>query len=76
MGKGKISERNPTLVSFGAAVRRERMKLGISQEEAAERSGLHRTYFADVERGTRNIGLLNILAIAKGLGVEVQELLK
>ena len=67
MGKEKCRQRNPILLAFGLAVQRRRRELGISQEEAAARTGIHRTYFADVERGTRNIGLLNITAIAKGL---------
>ncbi len=44
-------------------------------EEAAERAGIHRTYFEDVERGTRNIGLKNLVAIARGLGVTPSALL-
>jgi transcriptional regulator with XRE-family HTH domain len=57
------------LQRFGARVRAEREKLGISQEELAERSGLHRTYVGGVERGERNIGLLNVIRIAQALGL-------
>ena len=54
---------------FGKAVRNERERQGISQEELAHRSGLHRTYIGGVERGERNLGLENIVRIAKALGV-------
>ena len=57
------------LQRFGVQVRAERERLGISQEELADRAGLHRTYLSDVERGERNIGLLNVIKIARALGV-------
>jgi len=57
------------LKRFGARVRAERERLGISQEELADRAGLHRTYLGGVERGERNLGLLNVLRIARALGV-------
>lgn len=56
-------------VRFGRAVRKRRAELGISQEELAARAGLHRTYVADVERGTRNISLENIIKLATALSI-------
>ncbi len=76
MEKRNAELREPVLVSFGVAVQRRRRELGISQEEAAARAGIHRTYYADVERGGRNLGLKNITAIARGLGVTPSDLLK
>ena len=64
------------LKRFGERVRAERERLGISQEELASRAGLHRTYLGGVERGERNIGLLNILRIAGALGVFASDLLR
>ena len=55
---------------FGRRVRRARQAVGLSQEELAHRSGLHRTYVGSVERGERNIGLLNITALATVLDVD------
>ncbi len=55
------------LKRFGNRIRLERERLGISQEELAERSGLHRTYIGGVERGERNLGLLNVLRLALAL---------
>jgi transcriptional regulator with XRE-family HTH domain len=52
---------------FGRAIRRVRQEQKINQEEAAERCGLHRTYYSGVERGVRNISLVNIEKVAKGL---------
>jgi len=64
------------LERFGARVRAERERLGVSQEELADRAGLHRTYLGGVERGERNIGLLNLLRIARALGVKAGSLLE
>ena len=56
---------------FGSAVRRRRQELGWSQHHLAERSGLHRTYVAEVETGKRNLGLVNVAKIATALELEV-----
>jgi transcriptional regulator with XRE-family HTH domain len=52
-----------------------RTEKGISQEELAQRSGLHRTYVSSVERGERNISLINIAKLANALGVKPSELM-
>jgi transcriptional regulator with XRE-family HTH domain len=52
---------------FGHWVRHFRKKKGISQEGLADYCGLHRTYIGSVERGERNITLLNAEKIAKSL---------
>lgn len=59
---------------FGRRVRHLREVLGWSQEDLAERCMLHRTYLGGVERGERNLGLLNIVAIARALNVSPSEL--
>jgi transcriptional regulator with XRE-family HTH domain len=61
---------------FGRAVRARRLALGISQEELAEKAGLHRTYIGDVERGQRNVSLINIIKFANALGVKPPVLLR
>lgn len=61
---------------FGDTLRSIRIKKGISQEKLAELSELHRTYISDIERGERNVSLVNIVRIAKGLEIEVYELFK
>lgn len=60
---------------FGARLRRERLRARISQEELADRAGLHRTYVGGVERGERNLGLLNLLCLARALGLAPARLL-
>ncbi len=56
---------------FGKAIRRRRRELDLSQEELAERAGLHRTYVSDIERGDRNPSLENIEKLAKALNIKV-----
>jgi transcriptional regulator with XRE-family HTH domain len=64
-----------SLKIFGKAVRELREERGWSQEAFADLCGLHRTYIGGIERGERNIGLLNILRIAKALGIQPSLLL-
>ncbi len=59
---------------FGTAIRIHRVALQISQEELADRSGLHRTYISDVERGARNPSLESIERLARALKVSVSAL--
>lgn len=52
----------------GRAVRQRRQKLGVSQEESAGLCGLDRTYIGGIERGERNLSLVNIETIAQTFG--------
>ena len=61
---------------FGEAVRAMRADRGVSQEELAARCGLHRTYLAGVERGTRNPSLKSIGKIAEGLNLPASRLFR
>ena len=61
-------------IRFGRAIRRIREEQEINQEEAAERCGLHRTYYSGLERGVRNVSLLNIERVAKGLKTPLPDL--
>lgn len=62
------------LINFAKRIREERKKLGISQEELAERAGVHRTYIGMIERAEKNITIENIYKIAKGLRIDVTNL--
>lgn len=59
---------------FGKAVRALREERGYSQEELAERAGLHRNYVGGVERGERNVALENIVKLAGALSVRTHDL--
>jgi len=61
-------------IRFGRAIRRIREEQEINQEEAAERCGLHRTYYSGIERGVRNVSLVNINKVAKGLKTSLPKL--
>ena len=63
----KRSAKNGVLHLLGNTIRRRRHGLGLSQEELAFRSQLHRTYVADIERGARNPSLESINKLAKAL---------
>ena len=66
----------PELEKFGKQVRQLRKALGLSQEDLAELTDLHRTYIGGIERGERNVALINIVRLAKALKVSPSELLK
>ena len=61
---------------FGDTLRGLRKQKGLSQEDLAFKSGLHRTYISDIERGSRNLSLKNIEKIAKALGASPKSLLE
>jgi transcriptional regulator with XRE-family HTH domain len=66
-----------TLVAvFAANVRRRRLELELSQEELAERAGVHRTYVGMLERSEKNVTIYNIERIARALQLEPWKLLK
>ena len=62
--------KRPATVVFGQRVRTRRVELGLSQETLAQRAGLHRTYVGSLERGERNVALINILRLGRALGVD------
>lgn len=59
-----------TLVKFGERLRKIRTDRKISQEALAHKADLDRTYVSGVERGTRNISLINICKLAEALNVD------
>jgi transcriptional regulator with XRE-family HTH domain len=61
---------------FGRAVRQRRHKLGVSQEAFADLCGLDRTYIGGIERGERNVALLNIEKIARALRIPLSEMFR
>ncbi len=69
------AERELFLKNLGLSIKLERIRRGLSQEELAERAGLHRTYIGMVERAERNISVINLVQIANALSVPVGLLL-
>lgn len=61
--------------TLASNVRQLRQRQGISQEELAARSGLHRTYVGSVERGERNVTLSSLESLAAALGVSARDLI-
>lgn len=59
----------------GKRVRRYRAQRGWSQEQLGFQSGLHRNYIGGLERGERNVGIVNIAKLASALGIKPRNLL-
>jgi len=69
--------RRPDLrISCGQRVRELRKDRQLSQEELAEKAGLHPNYIGGIERGERNVCLLNIGRLAAAFGVAVSDLFR
>ena len=58
---------------YGKKLKTFRKKKGLSQEELSFKSSLHRTYISEVERGRRNISIVNIAKIAKALRMKIKD---
>ena len=56
-------------------MRKYRHAVGISQEALADLAGIHRTYVGDVERGERNLSLLNMVRLSSALGVRLSQVI-
>lgn len=63
------------LISFGIRLRKLRQDRQLSQEELAELADFDRTYISLLERGKRNISLINLSKLSKALKIELSELL-
>jgi transcriptional regulator with XRE-family HTH domain len=61
---------------LGDNIRRIRKAKGVSQEKLAELASLHRTYLGGVERGERNVSLMNLIRISRALSVLPEKLLQ
>ena len=67
-------KKNPKLVAIGEIIRSYRLETGLSQEAFAVQVGIDRSYYGSVERGERNIAVLNLIRIASTLNREVGDL--
>lgn len=73
VGPMPTKKKNPR-EQFGANLKAEREKAGLSQEALAHIAGLHRTFVGSVERGERNISIDNMAKLARALGLELSDL--
>ena len=71
----KKQEHSRICTAFGKAIRQARVIRGLSQEKLAEFSDLNRTYIGDIERGKRNVSLVNMQKIATALGLKLSDLI-
>ena len=69
-----METRPDVLTAFGARLRALHKARGMSQEALGLETGLEQPYVSDIERGTRNVSLRNLHAIACALGVTLAEL--
>lgn len=64
-----MSSKYKECVSFGKKVRKLREQMNISQEEFANKAGVHRTYIGGIERGERNVTITTVYKIAAALNI-------
>jgi len=76
MRKSYSIEEKKLLKKVGNRIRALRLKSGLSQEKLAFASSLDRTYIGSVERGERNISVINLTKISAALNISSFELLK
>lgn len=62
--------------AFGEVLRKARQEAKLSQEELAARSGLHRTYVSQLERGQKSPSLTVVAGLARSLGMKAHDLVR
>jgi len=70
-----VRDRDP-LMLFGKRLRELRLERNLSQEKLAELAELHRNYVGGIERGERNVSLVNIVKLARGLNIRPFKLME
>lgn len=70
------SNKIPLLLDFGDCVREQRLARGLSQEAFADACEIDRSYMGGIERGERNLALINIMRIVHALELEPSEFFK
>jgi transcriptional regulator with XRE-family HTH domain len=73
--KKRTTKRDPLAIMLGRAVRAERDKLEMTQDELAHRSDVHRAYMSAIEQGEFNITVRKLKQVCGGLGIPPSELL-
>jgi DNA-binding XRE family transcriptional regulator len=75
MSDHRTPNEDAILRQFGSRLRNIRTKVGLSQEDLAEKAGFSRSYYTEIETGKRNVSLLNLNRLADALNVELTDLL-
>lgn len=70
-----MQKKHPSIEFIGNAARQRRLAMGMSQEDMADRVGVHRTYYSSLERGAFNFTVTVLFRLANGLGCEPGDLL-
>lgn len=70
------SEYDTLVLALCEVIRDNRKKRNLSQSELSRRSGLHRSYIGDLERGARNLSVKNMFRLAAALDISATELVK
>lgn len=70
------NDSDQVLISLGAAVRAVRHERGLSQEALADAAGIDRSHMGKIERGERNVTILNIARIATALDALPSDILR
>jgi transcriptional regulator with XRE-family HTH domain len=63
------------LIKFGSHLKHLRLQKSFSQEQLALKADMDRTYISGIERGRRNVSLINIFKLAKALDIPATQLL-
>ena len=72
----KKLDNSACLSDFGELIRRERVRLDLSQEDVAREIGVHRTYYGKIEAGKRDIPFVTALAICRVLKIDPSDFIK
>lgn len=72
---GEMQRKHPSIEFIGQTVRQRRLAMGLSQEDMADRVGVHRTYYSSLERGAYNFTVTVLFRLAVGLECEPGDLL-
>lgn len=71
-----MHEANEILKQFGRNVKAERIRKGFTQETLAEKMNVNREYISKIERGTANMSLKKITALANFIGADINDILR
>jgi len=68
--------KDPLLTKIGEKIRDERLKKNLTQETLAAKTGVHRTYVGMIERGEKNITIINLKKVCRALNISLEAFFK